>query len=111
MWNIFYSPHVQIMRRPSPCIVLACMTVAGAGAGAGVSVSRVPAGQGLGRHPGPGLAHLLQRPGQASEIYKWKKKLIVFDEIQNNKTVKLSQKITLVCCVLHPDLLITQGGS
>ena len=73
MWNIFYSPHVQIMRRPSPCIVLACMTIAGAGAGAGVSVSRVPAGQGPGRHPGPGLAHLLQRPGQASEILNGKK--------------------------------------
>ena len=61
------------MRRPSPCIVLACMTVAGAGAGAGVSVSLVPAGQGPGRHPGPGLAHLLQRPGQASEILNGKK--------------------------------------
>ena len=61
------------MRRPSPCIILACTTVAGAGAGAGVSVSRVPAGQGPGRHPGPGLAHLLQRPGQASEILNGKK--------------------------------------
>ena len=102
MWNIFYSPHVQIMRRPSPCIIICLHDSCRCGSRGRCLCFPCPSWAGAGAAPWSWSGPSTAEAWTGFRNFKWKKNLLFLTKfrIMKQSSCRKKSHLCAVCCIL-----------